>query len=188
MISDVFGINSALVSSDKQSQKYVHDRNIPARAATETVASQTQALYTFDKPAAPKKKGNRVHTLTSRMQALSLHDKTNPPYEERLAHVLFDRSLDSLQHESLFSTKKSQVLKSAAPAAEKRRAIPLQPERRLDVPDVVDDFYCHALDWSQQNCVAVNLRDTFVYNYETRDHEKYESAGDLPIFKVAVIW
>ena len=40
------------------------------------------------------------------------------------------------------------------------RAIPKESMKTLDAPDLLDDFYCHLLDWSSQNIVAVALGST----------------------------
>lgn len=37
------------------------------------------------------------------------------------------------------------------------RAVPQQPERILDAPDLVDDYYLNLLDWGSKNAVAVAL-------------------------------
>ena len=34
------------------------------------------------------------------------------------------------------------------------RAVPQQPDRILDAPDLVDDYYLNLLDWSSTNAVS----------------------------------
>lgn len=41
-----------------------------------------------------------------------------------------------------------------------RRKIPTVPERVLDAPGIVDDYYLNLLDWSSQNVLAVSLGPT----------------------------
>ncbi len=41
----------------------------------------------------------------------------------------------------------------------KYRVLPKSPERVLDAPDLVDDYYLNILDWSKTNVVAIALRD-----------------------------
>ncbi len=41
----------------------------------------------------------------------------------------------------------------------KYRVYPKSPDRVLDAPDIVDDFYLNLLDWSETNVVAIALRD-----------------------------
>ena len=40
------------------------------------------------------------------------------------------------------------------------RCIPQFPEKILDAPDLVDDYYLNLLDWSQDNILAVCLAQT----------------------------
>ncbi|XP_021948798.1 cell division cycle 20.2, cofactor of APC complex [Folsomia candida] len=41
----------------------------------------------------------------------------------------------------------------------KYRVYPKSPDRVLDAPDIVDDFYLNLLDWSDSNVVAIALKD-----------------------------
>ena len=57
---------------------------------------------------------------------------------------------------------------SGAPSSTKARKIATQPERVLDAPGIIDDFYLNLIDWSSQNVVAVALeRSTYVWRAET---------------------
>ena len=47
--------------------------------------------------------------------------------------------------------------KPAAPKAANSRNIPSTPEKILDAPDMVNDFYLHLMDWSKSNHMAVAL-------------------------------
>ena len=52
--------------------------------------------------------------------------------------------------------------------AQSRRRILTAPERVLDAPGLVDDYYLNLLDWSSQNCVAIGLeRNVYVWNADT---------------------
>ncbi|KAG7095666.1 hypothetical protein E1B28_006384 [Marasmius oreades] len=52
--------------------------------------------------------------------------------------------------------------------ATKTRKIPTQPERVLDAPGMVDDFYLNLLSWSCQNTVAVALESsTYIWRADT---------------------
>ena len=43
--------------------------------------------------------------------------------------------------------------------------IPSKPEKILDAPDLLDDFYLHPLDWSCNNHLAVSLFDAlYIWN------------------------
>ncbi|KAH7929258.1 WD40 repeat-like protein [Leucogyrophana mollusca] len=53
-------------------------------------------------------------------------------------------------------------------ATSKSRKIPTQPERVLDAPGMVDDFYLNLLSWSSQNVLAVALAEsTYIWRADT---------------------
>jgi cell division cycle protein 20 (cofactor of APC complex) len=47
--------------------------------------------------------------------------------------------------------------KPAAPKAANTRTVPNTPEKILDAPDMLNDFYLHLMDWSSLNHMAVAL-------------------------------
>jgi len=63
----------------------------------------------------------------------------------------------------------------------KQRRLPTQPERVLDAPGMVDDYYLNLLAWSPRNVLAVGLAEnTYVWNAQTGDvtHLAEASAGN----------
>ena len=59
-------------------------------------------------------------------------------------------------------------LKPAAQAAQFRRRVLTAPERVLDAPGLVDDYYLNLLDWSSGNQVAIGLeRSVYVWSAES---------------------
>lgn len=66
-------------------------------------------------------------------------------------------------------TQYNRPLKQAsAPSAQFRRRIASAPERVLDAPGLVDDYYLNLLDWSSQNQVAIGLeRNVYVWTAES---------------------
>ncbi|KAK7062897.1 WD repeat-containing protein slp1 [Paramarasmius palmivorus] len=57
---------------------------------------------------------------------------------------------------------------STGATTNKTRKIPTQPERVLDAPGMVDDFYLNLLSWSCQNTVAVALESsTYIWRADT---------------------
>ncbi|MCD7452017.1 hypothetical protein HAX54_014711 [Datura stramonium] len=50
----------------------------------------------------------------------------------------------------------------------KRRYIPQSPERTLDAPDILDDFYLNLLDWGSSNVIAIALGNS-VYLWGASD-------------------
>ncbi|KAJ3796575.1 WD40-repeat-containing domain protein [Lentinula aff. detonsa] len=57
---------------------------------------------------------------------------------------------------------------STGASTNKSRKIPTQPERVLDAPGMVDDFYLNLISWSSQNTVAVALEaSTYIWHADT---------------------
>ncbi|KAK3260106.1 ubiquitin-protein transferase activating protein [Cymbomonas tetramitiformis] len=55
-----------------------------------------------------------------------------------------------------------------APTKKVMRSLPQAPERILDAPDLVDDYYLNLLDWSCNNIIAVALGSAvYLWNAET---------------------
>ncbi|KAJ8561175.1 hypothetical protein K7X08_027365 [Anisodus acutangulus] len=50
----------------------------------------------------------------------------------------------------------------------KRRYIPQFPERTLDAPEILDDFYLNLLDWGSRNVIAIALGNS-VYLWDASD-------------------
>ncbi|KAI0316645.1 WD40 repeat-like protein [Amylostereum chailletii] len=60
------------------------------------------------------------------------------------------------------------VASSTGATTNKTRKIPTQPERVLDAPGVVDDFYLNLLSWSVLNVVAIALGEhTYIWKADT---------------------
>ncbi|GAB4820233.1 hypothetical protein N2152v2_007279 [Parachlorella kessleri] len=60
------------------------------------------------------------------------------------------------------------------------RPVPQQPDRILDAPDLVDDYYLNLLDWGSSNAVAVALNQTvYLWNASSGDIQELLSCqGD----------
>jgi len=60
-----------------------------------------------------------------------------------------------------------------------KRYIPSQPERILDAPDVVNDYYLQLIDWSSTDLLAVALnRDVYVWNAKNGDISNLMSVAE----------
>lgn len=67
-------------------------------------------------------------------------------------------------------SKGSAASASSSSAAAARRRIATAPERVLDAPGLIDDYYLNLLDWSCTNLVAIALGESvYVWNAETGD-------------------
>ncbi|KAF5344181.1 hypothetical protein D9756_011444 [Leucocoprinus leucothites] len=68
----------------------------------------------------------------------------------------------------LYAQRPGALPSSTGTTTSKARKIPTQPERVLDAPGMVDDFYLNLLSWSCQNAVAVALETaTYVWKADT---------------------
>lgn len=68
----------------------------------------------------------------------------------------------------LYAQRPGAVATSTGATTNKSRKIPTQPERVLDAPGMVDDFYLNLLSWSCQNAVAVALEAaTYIWKADT---------------------
>jgi len=68
----------------------------------------------------------------------------------------------------LYAQRPGAVATSTGATTNKTRKIATQPERVLDAPGMVDDFYLNLLSWSCQNAVAVALEaSTYIWKADT---------------------
>lgn len=52
----------------------------------------------------------------------------------------------------------------------KERQVPVYPEKVLDAPDLIDDFYLNLLDWNDRNVLAISLSQTiYMLNTQSSD-------------------
>ncbi|GEQ68066.1 hypothetical protein JCM33374_g1732 [Metschnikowia sp. JCM 33374] len=71
---------------------------------------------------------------------------------------------------SLLSHSESSLGRSLRPslASERAKKIPTAPDRVLDAPNIVDDFYLNLVAWSSTNLIVIGLEDAvYVWNAST---------------------
>jgi len=98
-------------------------------------------------------------------KVLSFNAKPPPPREDHQSslRVLFTRNRDA----GLLPKKYS-------------RHIPQAPERILDAPELLDDYYLNLLDWNERNVLAVALGDS-IYLWNASDgsiQQLMQTSGD----------
>ena len=78
----------------------------------------------------------------------------------------------------------------AAKAKKVFRSIPQAPERILDAPELLDDYYLNLLDWSSTNVVAVALGPTvYLWNAGSGDIQQLcQTAEDTDDHITSVSW
>ncbi|KAJ7074403.1 WD40-repeat-containing domain protein [Mycena amicta] len=68
----------------------------------------------------------------------------------------------------LYASRPGSIATSTGSTTNKTRKISTQPERVLDAPGLVDDFYLNLVSWSSLNCVAVSLdSSTYIWKADT---------------------
>lgn len=73
--------------------------------------------------------------------------------------------------------------------ARSTRYIPTAPERILDAPDIVDDYYLNLLDWSSSNMLAVALGPVvYLWNAATGSIEELMETKTTDDFVTSLSW
>ena len=81
--------------------------------------------------------------------------------------LAFQPEAPESKHPVLLTSQYNRPLRPVNTQTVKRR-INTVPERVLDAPGLIDDYYLNLLDWSSSNCVAIALeRSVYVWNAET---------------------
>jgi len=69
------------------------------------------------------------------------------------------------------------------------RHIPSAPERILDAPDLLDDYYLNIMDWGASNILAIALSQTlYLWNAATGDITELMSVTDADDYITSVSW
>ncbi|KAF2072772.1 hypothetical protein CYY_005918 [Polysphondylium violaceum] len=129
--------------------------------------------------------------LTKENANPNVESLVNDYYKDTLANSLFESAdLESkvLSYQSkapvasnsaasslrvLYSQNKVAEPSAAAQLKKAFRQIPQTPERILDAPDIVDDYYLNLLDWSSQNVIAIPLGQTvYLWNATTSEIQR----------------
>lgn len=94
--------------------------------------------------------------------------------DQRILSFFAEPPAPQTEHAGLLSqyarlpNKGSSTSSSSSTAASNRRKIPSAPERVLDAPGMLDDYYLNLLDWSSTNLVAIGLAESvYVWNAAT---------------------
>ena len=155
----------------KQQKTPVRDRYIANRSILDVDWSEYMLK---DDPQLPKRTG-----MASMDCSASIED-----YTSSLASTLFpDQHHDkvfSFSQKSTTNTRSNsrclfsdrELSQNQAPRTQrkKKRVIASVPEKILDAPDFVDDYYLNLLDWSSDNILAVALsRTVYTWNASTGD-------------------
>ena len=124
-----------------------------------------------DKPVLPTNTTKRTGIVSMECSA-ALEEYTSSLvdtlFPERNGKVFSYRNSNPLTSpsKSYFHTKEINPLTPIT--RKKRRVIPKAPEKILDAPAFIDDYYLNLLDWSSDNILAVALeRSVYLWNAST---------------------
>jgi cell division cycle protein 20 (cofactor of APC complex) len=173
------------------------DRFIPNRAASSAIATVGSGKLDFGDKQRPKTSGGESSSVLASgaddalaaLGSLSLNDDEPITYSRPSPNtVAYQDSLASACGVSLnqrilafkpappessrpvdFRSQYNRPIKNAnAASAQFRRRVATAPERVLDAPGLVDDYYLNLLDWSSGNQVAIGLeRNVYVWSAES---------------------
>lgn len=146
------------------------DRFIPNRNLTDFDWSE---FMLKDNPLLPTPKKSGMASMDC---SASLEEYTSTlvdtMYPEQSGKVFSysQKSLTSPKRYFYSSQKELDIHTPIQSRKKKRRNIPKVPEKILDAPDFIDDYYLNLLDWSSENLLAVALgRTVYIWNAETGD-------------------
>ena len=174
------------------------DRFIPNRAASSAIATVGSGKLDLGDKQRPKTSGGESSSVLASgaddalaaLESLSLNDGDEPStysrpspntvaYQDSLASAcgvsLNQRILafkpaapESSKPVDLRSQYNRPLKNTNAASAQFRRRVATAPERVLDAPGLVDDYYLNLLDWSSGNQVAIGLeRNVYIWSAES---------------------
>ncbi len=144
------------------------DRFIPNRSASDHELAQHAMAQSMRQGRCPEVTPADVESVTEQLRRQKMSEVLNESKQQK--RILAFRQKAPAADEAhantlkvLFSTGKPRGANT--PAAAKTRQVSQKPEKVLDAPDMIDDFYLHLIDWSSHNHLAVALSgNLFVWN------------------------
>ncbi|CAI4218597.1 unnamed protein product [Parascedosporium putredinis] len=179
--------------ASKTTYTYAADRFIPNRGASSAIANVGSSKLDFSETKRSKSnttEGSSVlasatDDAISALEGLSINDDDTSSYSRPSPNtVAYQDSLANACGVNLntrilqfkpappesskpidLRQQYNRPLKPATSSAQTRRRIATAPERVLDAPGLVDDYYLNLLDWSSGNQVAIGLeRNVYVWS------------------------
>lgn len=155
------------------------DRFIPNRQTSHTAKSKVESNPSAGIPD-PCKNGSSTDSTTSSSSSTVINSGSNgssTEYQSSVAEacgLALNTRILEFQPAAPQSSKpidlRSQYNRPLKPAlnAQMRRKVPTAPERVLDAPGLIDDYYLNLLDWSCGNQVAIALEQSvYIWNAST---------------------
>lgn len=179
--------------ASKTTYTYAADRFIPNRGASSAIANGGSGKLDFSENKRPKSKSGEGSSVLSSatddaisaLEGLTINDDETTSYSRPSPNtVAYQDSLANACGVNLntrilqfkpappesskpidLRQQYNRPLKPASSSAQTRRRIATAPERVLDAPGLIDDYYLNLLDWSSGNQVAIGLeRSVYVWS------------------------
>lgn len=164
--------------TDERDERAQYDRYIPSRQsgngehtgpillpATASSSSSSSGVET-----APHQSAEDAQHTSDLSKSLGINS------DQRILSFFAEPPLPQTEHSSLLAqyarlpNKGSAASSSSSANAASRRRIPTQPDRVLDAPGMLDDYYLNLMDWSSTNLLAIGLAESvYVWNAATGD-------------------
>jgi cell division cycle protein 20 (cofactor of APC complex) len=161
---------NTIINSPCKKQKHktkTYDRFIPSRHQLDTTSAQYHLKDTSEKLPVLDQESLQYQEIMAKACGVAL--------EKRI--LQFSLQPPSQDRHDLRATWNRPMKPKTALA---KRRIPLVPEKILDAPGLVDDFYLNLMDWSSKNILAVGLENiVYIWNGDTGEvHEFCKTKED----------
>ncbi|GAA6028194.1 hypothetical protein JCM8097_006907 [Rhodosporidiobolus ruineniae] len=151
-----------------------YDRYIPSRQTSRNGDGDHTGPILL--PSAQSSTDNIPQTLEDAQHTADLSKSLGINSDQRILSFFAEPPMPQTEHSSLLAqyarlpNKGSAASSCSSTHAASRRKIPSQPDRVLDAPGMLDDYYLNLLDWSSTNLVAIGLAESvYVWNAATGD-------------------
>ncbi|BGP16460.1 hypothetical protein JCM10213_003907 [Rhodosporidiobolus nylandii] len=159
-------------SPTKRSGRH-YDRYIPSRQTSNGNGDHTGPILL---PSASSSAESAPQSLEDAQHTADLSRSLNINSDQRILSFFAEPPMPQTEHSSLLSqyarlpNKGSAASSTSSTNAASRRKIPTQPDRVLDAPGMLDDYYLNLIDWSSTNLVAIGLAESvYVWNAASGD-------------------
>ncbi|GAA6001441.1 hypothetical protein JCM10207_006668 [Rhodosporidiobolus poonsookiae] len=159
-------------SPSKKGRHY--DRYIPSRQTSGNGNGDHTGPILL--PSASSSSENVPQTIEDAQHTADLSRSLGINSDQRILSFFAEPPMPQTEHSSLLAqyarlpNKGSAASSTSSANAASRRKIPTQPERVLDAPGMLDDYYLNLVDWSSTNLVAIGLAESvYVWNAATGD-------------------
>ncbi|KAK9823526.1 hypothetical protein WJX72_003403 [[Myrmecia] bisecta] len=182
-----------LVSREKTPLKNAHksaskkaqlDRFIPSRKAMDFDLANFNLLKENDNAACSIDASSPSKAEYKKLLAEGL-------ISEKSARILAFKNKAPAPPQGFENSMRSLYTQNAAPRPVKKnfRSLPQAPERILDAPELLDDYYLNLLDWGSNNSVAIALGATvYLWNASSGDIQQLMQCSEEDDYITSVNW